>query len=90
MLTKNRRANILSISVGLLARSYTVPIVEKFVERAKAVRESTPGYRPYRTAETTVPYLPPFVILAKNDKVANFEDFAKILALFPTNLARTT
>ena len=39
MLTKDRRANILSISVGPLARSYTVPIVEKFVKRAKAVRE---------------------------------------------------
>ena len=36
-------------------------MVEKFVERAKAVRESTPavrestpGYRPYRTAKTAV------------------------------------
>ena len=54
-------ANTLSISVGSLARSYTVPIVEKFVDRTKAfresmpaVRESTSGYRPYRTAETAV------------------------------------
>ena len=61
MLTKDRQANILSISVGSLARSHTVPIVEKFVERAKAVRESTqavrestPGYRPYRIAKTAV------------------------------------
>ena len=48
--------------MGSLARYYIVPIVEKFVERAKAVRESTPavrestpGYRPYSTAETAVP-----------------------------------
>ena len=51
---EDRRANILSISVGLLARSYTVPFVEKFVERAKAVRGPTPWYRPYRGAETAV------------------------------------
>ena len=33
---------------------YTVPIMEKFVERAKAVCEPTPGYRSYRTAKTAV------------------------------------
>ena len=38
----------------LHARPYTVPIVEKIVERAKAVREPTPGYRPYCTAKTAV------------------------------------
>ena len=51
MLTKDRQANIFSISVGSHTRSYTVPIVEKFVERVKAHREPTQGYRPYRTAK---------------------------------------
>ena len=54
MLTKDRQANIFSISVGSHTRSYTVPIVEKFVERVKAHREPTQGYRPYRTAKTAV------------------------------------
>ena len=39
---------------GIAVRSYTVPIVEKFVERAKADSEPTRGYRPYCTAETPV------------------------------------
>ena len=39
---------------GITVRCYTVPIVEKFVERAKAVHESTQGHRPYRTAKTAV------------------------------------
>ena len=54
MPTKERQANILSISVGMYTRSYTVLIVEKFVERAKADSEPMQGYRPYRTAETAV------------------------------------
>ena len=45
MLTKDRRANTCSISVGSHARSYTVPIVEKFVERVKAVREWSASQR---------------------------------------------
>ena len=39
---------------GIVLRSHSVPIVEKFVERAKANREPTQGYRPYRTAKTAV------------------------------------
>ena len=39
---------------GIAVRPYTVPIVEKFIERAKADIEPTQGYRPYRTAETAV------------------------------------
>ena len=31
-----------------------VPAVEKIDEHAKAVREPTPGYRPYRTTKTVV------------------------------------
>ena len=56
MLTEDRRANILSISVGSLAISHTVSTVEKFVERAKAVCEpiARVWHRPYRTAETAV------------------------------------
>ena len=56
MLTKDRRANILSISVGSLAISHTVSTVEKFVERAEAVCEpiARVRHRPYRTGETAV------------------------------------
>ena len=39
---------------GIAVRSYTVPIVEKFVERTKADNEPTQGYRPYPTAEIAV------------------------------------
>ena len=45
MLTKDRQVNILFISVGSLAIYYTVPIVEKFVERAKAIREWSASQR---------------------------------------------
>ena len=54
MLTKDRQAIILSIFVGSRARFYTVPIVEKCVEHAKAVCEPTQGYRPYRPTETAM------------------------------------
>ena len=39
---------------GIAVRSYTVPIVEKFVERVKTDSKPTQGRRPYRTAETAV------------------------------------
>ena len=40
--------------MGSHARSYTNPIVEKFVEHAKANSEPKQEYRPYCTAKTTV------------------------------------
>ena len=39
---------------GSHTRPYTVPTVEKIVERAKADHEPTPGYIPYRTANTAM------------------------------------
>ena len=67
MLTKDRRAkqertsSLFPCDRLQDARSNTIPIVEKFVERAKAVcestpvvHESTPRDRPYRTAEIAV------------------------------------
>ena len=54
VLTKDRRANILSLFPWDRTQDHTVPIVEKFVERAKADCEPTQGNTPYCTVKTAV------------------------------------
>ena len=54
MLTKDRSEQTPRYFRGIAVIFYTVPIVEKFVERAKADREPTQGHRPYRTAKTAL------------------------------------
>ena len=54
MLTKETPCKHPCYFSGIAIRSYTVPIVEKVVERAKVDSEPTQGYRSYLTAKTAV------------------------------------